>query len=130
MRYRKGDELILKVEDDFGYADKTYRSAKVQVIGFNVDCDGPEAEYLVYVPPYVQLANSWTLTKRHANHFQVDPKFIGDSVAFVVARHPIYKHLPAIPGERCDHCKDFFEGATRDGAGAYLCRACQLNPYR
>ena len=50
MRYRRGDELLLKVEDDFGYDDITYSSVKVQVIGFNVDCSGDEAEYLCFPP--------------------------------------------------------------------------------
>lgn len=130
MRYKVGDELVLKLEESFGYKDKTYRRIKVQVIGYNLDNDSDDAEYLVYVPPYEYMKGTWTLTPRHANYYEVDPKFIGDDVGFIKARHPIYKHLPAIPGERCDHCDDFFEGAERDDAGNYTCRACKLNPYR
>lgn len=130
MRYSKGDELVLKVEASFGYSDKTYRPVKVQVIGFNVDCDGPDAEYLVYVPSYESLGSSFRLTHQHAIWWDVDPKFIGDDVAFVTAKHPIYKHVAAIPGERCDRCNDFFEGATRDDDDKYRCRACTVNPWR
>jgi hypothetical protein len=130
MRYKKGDELVLKVDASFGYRDKVFRRVKVQVIGYNVDGDGPEAEYLVYVPPYESLNDTWVLTDRHASWYGADPKFIGDNVAFIVARHPIFKHIPAAVGERCDHCKDFFEGATRDEAGKYMCRACRLDPWR
>lgn len=131
MRYRRGDELVLKIEEDFGYSDKTYRQVKVQVIGFNVDADGDEAEYLVYVPPYEHLKDTWTLTQRHAEWYGAHPKFVGDDVAFIVARHPIYKHIPALEGESCDKCGDFSAGAVRPSADeAYRCRSCKLNPFR
>lgn len=129
MRYRIGDELVLKVDSSFGYRDKAYRSVKVQIIGFNVDNDSDEAEYLVYVPPYETLSDTWVLTDRHANWYGADHKFIGDDVAFIKARHPIFKHMPAPEGERCDHCREFFEGAVKVD-GSYRCRACRLDPWR
>ena len=130
MRYKVGDELVLKVDSSFGYRDKTFRRVKVQVIGHNTDNDSDQAEYLVYVPPYEHLSGTWQLTPRHASYYEVDPKFIGDDVAFIKARHPIYKHVPAPVGERCDHCNEFFEGAVRADDGSYMCRACRLDPWR
>jgi hypothetical protein len=130
MRYRKGDELYLKVEDDFGYTDKTYRSVKVQVIGHNVDSRADDREYVVYVPSYEYLKTSFTLSQHHINHFGIDQRFLDDAVAFIDFYHPIYKHLASVPGERCERCKDFFEGVERNDDGKYRCRACQLNPYR
>jgi formylmethanofuran dehydrogenase subunit E len=130
MRYKIGDELVLKVEDTFGHNDRIYRRVKVQVIGYNTDNDSDETEYLVYVPPYEFLKNTFKLTDRHARWYNVDAKFIDDDVAFINARHPIYQHLPAPEGERCDHCNEFFEGAVRDADGAYMCRACKFDPWR
>lgn len=130
MRYRVGDELILKIEENFGYKQKTYRRVKVQVIGYNIDCGGDDAEYLVYVPPYESVKNTWTLSDRHANWYGVDKKFVGDDVMFIVARHPIYKHMPAPQGEKCDRCNEFHEGAVRDDNDEYTCRACKFNPFR
>jgi len=130
MRYRKGDELVLKVEEDFGYNDKTFRRVKVQVIGHNIDSDNDEAEYLVYVPPYEHLKGTWTLSERHANWYGVDKRFVGDEVIFIRARHPIYKHHPAPVGEKCDKCREFAEGAIRDDDGNYVCQSCRFNPYR
>lgn len=130
MRYRIGDELILKIEEDFGYSQKTHRRVKVQVIGYNIDCDGDDAEYLVYVPRYETLKHTWTLSEHHARWYHVDRKFIGDDVMFIAAHHPVYKHLPAPQGEQCDRCHEFVEGAVRDNHGDYTCRACRFNPYR
>ncbi len=129
MRYRKGDEVILKIEDTFGYSDRTYRSLKVQIIGYNVDSSEYEPEYIVYVPPYEYLSHSFILDHRHVKHFNIDPKFMGDSVAFIAARHPIYNHYPCVPGERCDKCKEFVEGVERVGS-KFTCQSCKLNPYR
>lgn len=130
MRYHKGDELLLKIQDNFGHSDTTYRSVKVQVIGFNIDCDGPDAEYLVYVPSYSYLKNTFILTERHANWYEIDKKFIGDDVAFITARHLIFKHIPAIAGKRCQRCKEFFDGAQKNDENSYTCRACRENPWR
>lgn len=130
MRYRRGDELVLKVRDSFGYTDVTYRSVKVQVIGYNIDCDGPDAEYLVYVPSYNYLKNTFVLTQKHAQWYGVQNKFIGDNVAFITARHPVYKVIPAIEGARCDRCDEFFEGVHSSNDEAYTCRACRENPWR
>lgn len=130
MRYRKGDELVLKVDASFGYSDKTYRPVKVLIIGHNVDSENDEAEYLVYVPPYEHLSGTWTLLDKHASWYGADRKYIGDSVTFIRARHPIYKHLPGKVGSNCDRCKEFIEGAERDQSGAFKCSACRFNPYR
>lgn len=132
MRYRKGDELILAIEDTFGYdnKDKVYRKVKVQVIGYNIDCEGPDAEYLVYVPPYESLNDTWKLSRAHANWYNVDHKFIDDDVGFIAARHPIFRHIPGAEGEACDRCRTFIESAVREEGAKFLCRSCSLNPYR
>lgn len=130
MRYHIGDELILKVKDKFGTSDDVYRTEKVQIIGYNIDADGPEAEYLVYVPPYSHLKNSFILTVNHARWYHIESKFIGDDVAFIPARHAIFKHIPAAKGEKCGRCNEFTEGAERDYDGIYMCRACRIDPYR
>jgi hypothetical protein len=130
MRYVRGDELILKIEENFGYKDLTVRHVKVQIIAHNVISQYDEAEYLVYVPPYEHLSGTWRLTLRDAQRYQVDKKFIDDDVIFIDPYHPISKHIPSIPGAKCDHCNEFFAGAVPEGDGTYWCRACRHNPYR
>ena len=128
MRYRIGDELILKVADDHHGA--TYRSEKVRIIGFNAECEDQSAEYLVYVPPYSHIKDSFTLSAADARWYNVDTRFIGDDVAFIRARHPLYKHIPAPQGETCGRCGEFFEWAERTEEGPFMCRACKFDPYR
>lgn len=130
MRYCRGDELVLKVEDSFGYNDKVIRHVRVQIIAFNVDNDGDEAEYLVYVPQYSNITGMFTLQQKHVSWYNVDKKFLGDQVAFIHARYPISKHTPAAAGTRCYHCDDFFPGATKNDEGKFFCSSCKLNPYR
>lgn len=125
MRYKRGDELHLKVTEH-----GIPRSVKVQVISYNVDCDGPDAEYLVYVPAYDSLKDTWALSMGHAEWWGVHPKFIGDQVKFIAADHPISKHVPCAVGENCDRCNEFVESAERGQDARFVCRACQFNPYR
>lgn len=132
MRYSKWDEVILKVEDKFGYRDKITTKLKVMVIGYDTDVDSSDAQYLCYVPPYERIPYgfpTFTIDRYHIRALDVDPKFLGDTGCFITARMPIFKHLPAPKGEKCDHCLTFFEGAIRED-GTYLCRACKDNPYR
>lgn len=133
MRYSKWDEVVLKVEDRFGYRDKFYSHLKVMIIGFDTDCEGSSAQYLCYVPPYERVPfgfPTFTIDRHHAKHFGLDPKFVGDVGCFITSRMPVYKHIVAAKGEKCDHCKTWFDGAIREEDGTYLCRSCRENPYR
>jgi len=62
--------------------------------------------------------------------YNVDKRFLGDNVAFIMAHHPIYKHIPAPQGETCKRCNEFFEWAERKEEEPFTCRACTLDPYR
>lgn len=126
MKYNVGDELVLKVEENFGYADKTYRSVKVQIIAYTSDYSG---DYLVYVPQYDNLQTSFVLTQQHAKKYNIDKKFIGEDAAFIGSNHPIYKHFPRRLGNTCKKCNEFIELAD-DNDDDYNCRACRENPWR
>jgi len=129
MRYDRGDEVILKVEDSFGHTDTTYREVKVMVIGYSTDTEGSDLEYLCYVPPYSVISSSFTLREWHAKRFGIDQKFIGDQGCYITNRTPIAKKLPATPGEKCRRCREFTAYALPVNGG-YFCRACKENPYR
>ena len=132
MRYSKWDEVVLKVEDSFGYREKIFNQLKVMILGVdnNSSCDHPQ--YLCYVPVYEVIPmgfSTFTIDRHHAKHFNIEAKFIGDTGCFITNKNPIYKHLPAAKGEKCDHCGDWADGAERN-YGVYLCRSCRENPYR
>lgn len=132
MKYRLGDEVVLKVEDSFGYTVKTFSPLKVMVLGCDVDVESSNAQYLCYVPVYERIPvgfGTFKIDRLHARHFRVDAKYVGQIGCFITAKYAIYKHIQAVQGEKCDHCRDFFEGATRVD-GAYRCRACRENPWR
>lgn len=132
MKYHVWDEIILRVDDQFGYKDKVVSRLKVMVLGFESDVVGNRAQYLCYVPPYEKVPygfNTFVIDRHHQRHFKFDQKFIGDTGCFITAANPIHKHIPAAQGERCDHCNEFFAGAVRDENG-YKCRSCRENPYR
>jgi hypothetical protein len=132
MKYSRWDELILKVEDQFGYRDKINAYLKVTVIGFDPDCEGDYAQYMCYIPPYERIPfgfQTFTCNKQHIKAFEIDPKFLGDTVCLITSKTPTVKHLPAPKGEKCDRCKEFHIGAVRNN-DAFLCRQCRQNPYR
>lgn len=133
MRYSKWDEVILKVEDSFGYRDKIPSRLKVMILGFDTDVDSSCAQYLCYVPPYERIPYgfpTFTIDRHHVRHFKLEPKFLGDTGCFITVKHPIYKHVVAPKGEKCDKCQSFFEGVNRGEDGTYMCRSCRENPYR
>lgn len=129
MRFAQGDEVVLKVEDDFCHTEKTHRAVKVIVIGFSVDTDCSELQYLCYVPQYIVVPDSFTIHDWHVEHYGVDVKYVGDDGCYIDGRTPIYGHVPALPGERCQKCFQFTPHAVLVD-GVYLCWACTENPYR
>lgn len=130
MMYRIGDEVVLKIQDTFGYTDTTYRSAKVQVIGYDTDDSSTYTQYLCYVPPYETVPKSFVINRTHIKLLNVDPKFLGDTGCFITMFTETYKHIPAKDGALCARCDEFCEGAQHTDDEPYFCRACRENPYR
>lgn len=132
MKYSRWDEVILKVEDSFGYSDKVTTRLKVVILGIDIDVAGNHAQYLCYVPPYERIPYgfpTFTINKTHVRHFSLEDKFLGDTACFITIKNPIYKHIIAAKGEKCDRCNTWFDGAERHD-GSFRCRACIENPYR
>lgn len=133
MMYTKWDEVVLKLDDCFGYKDKVVSYLKVMVLGIEVDFNGDHTQYLCYVSPNERIPHgfpTFVIDRYHARHFHLEPKFIGDTGCFITGENPILKRIPAPKGEKCDRCRTFFEGAERDDEGNYRCRACRENPWR
>lgn len=129
MQYDTGDEVVLKIAERFGYDTTVYRSAKVQVIGYDTTNSYEYVQYLCYVPPYVHVPSAFTINRQHVKVLGVDPKFLGENGCFITFQTPIYDHIRARPGERCSNCGEFYEYAEKTD-GDFTCRACIENPYR
>ncbi len=130
MRYRVGDEVVLKIEDTFGYGDVVYRRAKVQVIGYDMEDSSDYLQFLCYVPPWENVPKTFTINGTHLRHLDMHPKFLGDKGCFITGQTPIYDHIRTKPGLNCERCDEFCEGAQVAKGQTYRCRACRENPYR
>jgi hypothetical protein len=132
MKYSKWDEVVLKVADSFGYKVKVTTPLKVMIIGYEVDCEGDDAQYLCYVPSYERIPfgfQTFQISQRHVRHFEIEPKFIGDVGCFITAKMPIYKHIRTTPGEKCNKCGDWHDNAVKLN-DVFICHSCKNNPYR
>ncbi len=133
MKYNVWDELILNVEDLFGYKEKVNSHLKVMIIGLNQEDDLMRVQYLCYIAPYMTIPygfHTFKIAEHHQRYYGFDKKFLGDTGCFITAVNSVYKHMPAPEGRHCDHCNEFFEGAYLEEDTFFLCRACKLNPYR
>lgn len=130
VQYNIWDEIILSVEEQFGYGETFFRPVKVTIVGHSDDPDNPMTEYLCYVPQYEIIKESFKIADRHLRWWGADKRFLGEQGLFIAASARITKHIPAIPGERCTHCLEFIPHASKDSDQAYRCRACHENPYR
>lgn len=132
MRYSVWDEVVLRVEEQFGYGDQIFKQLKVMIIGVDHSTANDHTQYLCYVPPYESVPFGFPTFKidhKHARHFLLEAKFIGDIGCFITANNPIFKHIPAPNGELCDRCRTWVDDARREN-NAFMCRACRENPYR
>lgn len=128
MKYRRGDEVVLKIEQSFGYRDQVFASAKILVIGYNNDCEGDDAEYLCYVPPYESVPYSFVIQGRHLRRYGALEKYFNDTACVITNKTPIFTHVQAMKGATCTRCKEFI--AHAENQEDYRCRACRDNPYR
>jgi len=128
MGYKIGDELVVLVDDTFGYRDIVMRPVKVQIIGR--EGDGSSTLYLCYVPSYLSHPNSSMMTDRTLKRYGADKKFLNDEGIVIRQGSDVVKHIPCQEGEKCDHCGDFIISGVRDMDNCFKCRACHENPWR
>ena len=124
MEYKTGDELVILVEDTFGYRDKLPRRLKIQVIGTCGDY------HLCYVPPYDSHRDSEKISERTLNRFNAEKKFLGDEGLIFHRASDVIKHIPSPVGTKCDRCKEFINSGIRTEGVDFHCRACRENPWR
>ena len=129
MGYKNGDQLILRIQEDFGYKEKKYRQASVTVIS-DVSTSTDDPRYMCYVPCYENVPGSYTITERHLKWHNIPKKFLGEQACTVSWLTDVFKHIPAPASEQCDRCKEPIMGAVRGEDGAFRCRACRENPWR
>lgn len=122
--YHVGDELVLRIEEDFGYTDKTFRDVKVQVIGVGIDQD------VCYVPHYLNVPGSFRLGANHMKWFGFHKKFLNEMGLLILPDTKIVRVIKAIQGEPCERCQEFIIGAVKSLDEPVRCRACRENPYR
>lgn len=130
ITYSRWDEIVLKINDTFGYDHEIYVKLKVTVLGYNGDENN--MLYLCYVSPTQKIPidlKTIKINRHHVTHFGVDEKFIGDIGCFITDADPIYRHIPTTPGETCDRCKVWVDYAEKTN-DKYFCIDCRINPYR
>ena len=128
MTYKKGDELIIKIKENFGYAEPSIRHISVLIIGHSSKNESDD-EYLCYVPHYEHINDSFKLTKKHQTYYGFEKKFLNEEAIVINSNTEIFKHIKAPEGERCNRCDIFFEGAQKVN-NAFFCALCTQNPYR
>ena len=130
MPYGIGDEVVLNVEEDFGYSDKTHRRCSVTILAYDADDSGSAVQYLCYIPQYDRMPKMFSIGRQHVSWYGLDTKYLGEQGCFISDSTPIFRHHPTALGENCDRCDEFIESAERVVDEKFFCRACRENPYR
>lgn len=129
VRYNAWDQVVISVGGTSDDGKPFSSPVSATVIGHNYDPDSPSTEYLCYVPQYETTPASFRITDYHVQWWKADARFLGEQGLFVGHDTRVTKHVPAVPGERCERCQEFVPHAPKT-ADAYRCRACRENPYR
>lgn len=130
MLYSTWDEIILKVNDTFGYDHKIFVELRVIVLGNDVS--NGDTWYLCYIPPTEKIPRDFQTVKINTGHitrYGAKKTFLGEQGCFIIESDPIFRHIPATPGAECKRCKTWVDFAEESEAG-YRCRDCRINPYR
>ena len=130
MEFKRGDEVIIKIKEDFGYTDIKYKYVKLMIVGSSFNMNYDVIEYMCYIPRYEHVKESFKLDDRKASKFGVQKKFVNEQAYVITETTPVEKYIPAIQCAICDHCNEPITYAQADELGRYTCRACRENPYR
>ena len=98
-----------------------------EVIGYSF-ADG---FYILYVPQYYNIQNSWTVEKTHLSDFFIKNKFLTKKAAAIKQDHISRIITTTQNGISCSKCKKFYHLAEANQQnGTLICWSCRTNPYK
>lgn len=100
-----------------------------EVIGYSFADDF----YILQVPKYYNIRNSWLIERDHLDELLVKKKLLGKKAVAIQQDKIIrYQRKDSIQdGMACDKCKKFYHMAEPNQVnGTLLCWSCRDNPYR
>lgn len=127
--YSPGDVVSCKVGYGKVYFATSTKYERTQ--NFDIVCSCEEG-YIVLVPSYLFLKNSFELSEADCKEYGVPSKFVGGTVHFVSDDH-IVTLVSKLTGIECASCNTFFEFAEvnrldKDGHGILICWNCRNYP--
>jgi hypothetical protein len=126
MAYNVGDLVNIRVYDEYPVpsdAPEFTGTVEVRVIYRSTNYD--YTEFGIYIPSFIKLRGTRTLTDRWARDWKIDPKFVGEQVYFISSRFIHSLSRTAIA--RCAHCGESGDSYAPQG---FTCHSCRMNPHR
>lgn len=123
--YKIGDELVIKLYENFGYKDVKDRYVKVQIIATSDEYG--YKQFLCYVPHYITMKETRKASAAHNSKFKFDPIYSEEQTIIVTPFTIIHKHIPCRVGAKCQRCKQFVDYA--DNSQPFTCKSCRDNPW-
>lgn len=117
----KGNSIILSANHDFDIV------LKFDIIGKD------QSKYLLSVPSFYSIKNSWNIKEEHIDKFDANPNFL-DTRAIAIPEDRIVKIQNGSTKEDgmfCERCKEFQPMVEpNQDSGSFICFSCRSNPWR
>lgn len=118
MAFKVGDSLVINYYNRPDDID-------IFIIGKNKK---NEDEFLCYVLNDVNISDSFKITCKHLEEFNVHKKYLGTMGVKIYSFTYVKKHIKAPPGCTCTKCNEYVLDAEE--IENFICYGCKQSPYR
>lgn len=123
---KPGDTITCKIND--GLIGYNYIQQYDQIVPLEVVCV-VENGYLVKIPTYINLKNSFELSDNYIREYNIPKNFKGAEAHFINDDR-IVAIKERKDGETCDRCKEYFPYAAKNDLGEFKCFLCRQYRFR
>lgn len=126
-----GDKVYCKIRGNTIVPVNTKKydvKLEFEIIGYSFE----DGNYILYVPRYYDIRNSWRIKEEYLDDFLIQKKFKSKK-AVAVTQDKIVRAITKTnqDGMFCAKCGKFchLAEANQDG-GSFICYSCRNNPYQ
>ena len=131
MRFRIGDKAYCKIR---GNSIVTANAASFDII-LNFEIIGKDdSKYLLLIPNYYNIRNSWNIKEEHIDKFLASPNYLDRKAISIPEDRVVRINLQRSASEDgmfCSNCNEFYPMAEPNQSnGSLICYLCRTNPFR
>lgn len=129
-RFKNGDKVYCKIRGNSIVAANT-NPFDAQLIFEIIGRDEYNGRYVILIPKYFSIKNSWNIIEEHIAKFNISPNHLDSKAITILEDRVVRIAVSTLDGMFCCNCEEFFPMAEPNQEdGTLRCWSCRSNRWR